>query len=345
MLSMKHDGRKLSKEAQEVLRLKVVRAVKSGMPQVEAVDVFGVSKGAVAKWMKRYREGGERALRGDRRGRPRKSRLPGWQAAAIVNTITDRTPDQLKMDFMLWTRAAVGDLIERKFGLRLSVWTVGRYLKRWGFTPQRPIQRALEQDPKAVRRWLEEEYPAIRREAKREGAEIYWGDEMGLKSDQQGGRTYGRRGRTPVIPKTGRPFGFSIISAITNQGSLRFMAFRGRFLTDLFLNFLERLVKDVGRKLYLIVDSHPVHKAQRVTRWLQDNEEHIRLFFLPTYSPELNPDEMLNNDVKANAVCRRRATTLLEMMSEVRSYLYSTQKRPDIVRNYFQEESVRYAAT
>jgi transposase len=342
---MMNDARKMSKEAQEVLRVKVVRAVEEGMPQVEAVRVFDVSRAAVAKWMKRYREGGEGALRGDRRGRPRKSRLVGWQAAAIVNIVTDRTPDQVKMDFMLWTRQAVANLIERKFGLRLSVWTVGRYLKRWGFTPQRPMQRALEQDPKAVRRWLEEEYPAIRREAKREGAEIYWGDEMGLKSDQQGGRTYGRRGRTPVIPKTGQRFGFSIISAITNRGTLRFMAFRGRFLTDLFVKFLERLVKDVGRRVYLIVDGHPVHKARRVKRWLEENEERIRLFFLPTYSPELNPDEMLNNDVKANAVRRRRATTLPEMMSDVRVYLQSTQKRPDIVRSYFWAESVRYAAS
>lgn len=314
------------------------------MKQEVAAELFGVTRQAVGKWVAAYRQGGVRALRAHRRGRPPGGTLLPWQAAQVVRAVVDRHPDQLKLPFYLWTREAVAELIEQRFGIRLSVWTVGRYLAHWGFTPQKPVRRAFEQDTEAVRRWLEEEYPAIRKQAKSEKAEIYWGDEMGLRSDCAAGRTYGRRGQTPVVPGTGARFGCNLISAITNRGRLYFMVFRIRFRAGVLLSFLRRLVKQVQRKVFLILDGHPVHRARKVKEWAEEGGHPIRLFYLPGYSPDLNPDEMVNNDVKTNAVGRRRARDREELVANVRGYLRGRQRRPDVVRAYFQEEHVRYAA-
>ncbi len=338
------DARSLSSDAQENLRRRVLKAIKSGMRVSEAARVFGVSRQAIYIWKQRVHEGGSRALKARQRGRPARPRLQPHQAASTVRSIVDRCPDQLRLPFALWTREAVGQLISKRFGIQISVWTVGRYLKNWGLTPQKPIRRAYEQDPTVVRRWLKNTYPTIRRQAKEERAEIHWSDEMGLRSDHQVGRSYGMKGRTPVIPGTGQRFGCNMISSITNRGRLCFMVFKKRFTSRVFIAFLDRLIRQVKRRIFLIVDSHPVHRAQLVTRWLAQRQHRIRVFFLPTYSPDLNPDEMLNQDVKSNAVGRRRPTNQGEMMADVRGYLRSTQKQPAIVRTYFQAETVRYAA-
>ena len=338
------DTRCLSPVAQDALRLRTIRAVHGGMTQSEAGRVFGVSRQSINTWLKRFGERGLRGLRSRKRGRPRQSRLTPVQAATTVRVITRGCPDQLGLPFALWTRESVGAYLRRRFGVVVSVWTVGRYLQDWGFTPQKPVRRAYEQDPEAVERWLEREYPAIRRGAKRESAEIQWGDEMGMRSDHQAGRSWGRRGQTPVVFGTGQRFRCNMISTITNRGHLRFMVFRQRFTADVFLGFLGRLLRQTGRKVYLIVDSHPVHKAGRVRKWLRRHQESIRMFFLPAYSPELNPDELLNQDVKANAFSRSRPHNLGEMESSARSHLRRTQRRPQVVRNYFREEHVQYAA-
>jgi len=262
----------------------------------------------------------------------------------VVRLLTDRCPEQLKLPFVLWTREAVCDLIVRKFGLRLSVWTVGRYLARWGFTPQKPLRRAYEQDPAAVRRWLRRAYPAIRALARRERAEIHWGDETGMRSDHQAGISYGRRGRTPVIPGTGRRFRCNLLSTITNRGKLVFMVFRGRFTAGVFIGFLHRLMRQRRRRVFVIVDRHPVHVAEAVAHWVKHRKRWIRLFFLPGYSPQLNPDEMLNQDVKTNAVGRQRPRTQQELVGNVRRFLWRTQHQPLKVRRYFRHPSVRYAA-
>jgi len=337
------DARFLSPHAQEDLRRRVVAAVRDGMYQAEAARTFGVSRQSVNNWMKKCRSGGLRCLRAGRRGRPSVQRLAPHQAAMAVRLISDRCPDQLKLPFVLWTREAVGELLARRFGVQVSVWTVGRYLRRWGFTPQKPLRRAYERDPELVRQWLREKYPAIRARAKREGAQIHWGDEMGLRSDHQAGRSWGRRGQTPVIPGTGRRFGCNMISTITNRGRLYFMVFKERFTARVFIRFLKRLGRQVGRKVILIVDEHPAHKAGETKRWLKSQQEHLQMYFLPPYSPELNPDELLNQDVKTNAVGRRRAIDQADLMANVRSYLRSTQKMPYVVRSYFQEKHVRYA--
>jgi transposase len=340
------DGRKLCPAAQEDLRRRVVAALRDRcMSQVEAARTFQVSRASIHNWLRAVERGGTKALKSRKRGPKPHTLLAPHQAATIVRMIDDRCPDQLRLPFALWTREAVGELIAQRYGISLSVWTVGRYLARWGFTPQKPLRRAYEQDPAAVKRWLEEQYPAIRIAARAEKAEIYWGDEMGLRSDHQAGTSYGRKGQTPTIPGTGKRFGCNMISAITNRGHLQFMVFHRRFNSAVFLAFLARLVRQVGRNAFLIVDGHPAHRSALVKRWLAEQAGQIRVFYLPGYSPKLNPDELLNQDVKTNAVGRRRPADQDEMVFNVRGYLRSTQKQPEIVRGYFQEENVRYAAT
>ena len=341
---MKKDARSYSTETKEALRFKTVESVIGGMSQTKAAVVFGVARQTVARWMKMYRTKGKRALKAHKQGRPRgHTKLKNWQAATTVRIITDNTPDQLKLPFVLWTREAVRDLVSEKFRINASLSTIGRWLKRWGFTPQKPVRCAWERKPEAVKKWLDEEYPQIRKEAKKENAEIHWGDEMGLRSDHQAFRTYGRKGKTPVIPGTGQRFGCNMISTVTNRGTLRFMVYKNRFTSKKFIEFLRRLIKSTKRKVFLIVDSHPVHKSKKVSKWLKKRDDKIRMYFLPPYSPELNPDEMLNNDVKSNAVGKRRPKNQNEMMEDVRGYLRETQRNPVIVRNYFHAPTVRYA--
>jgi transposase len=314
------------------------------MAQTEAATVFGVARGTVNKWSRLHAESGIEGLKAGRRGRPAEPRLSAEDRARVVRWIVGKCPDQLRLPFALWTREAVQQLLSQRLGLEVSVWTVGRYLRSWGMTPQKPVRRAFEQEPAAVRRWLETEYPEIEREAKRSGAEIHWCDEMGLRSDHQTGRSYGRRGRTPVIPGTGHRFGCNMISTITNRGRLAFMVFEQEFRAPVFVRFLKRLLRLVKRRIFLIADRHPVHRSALVQRWLKAQSAKIRLFFLPSYSPELNPDELLNQDVKSNALGRTRPSTKYEMMANVRGYLRGIQRDAQIVKAYFYGEHVTYAA-
>lgn len=341
-----HDARKLSPQAQEDLRRRVVEAVKGGLSQAEAARTFLVSRQSVNAWMKAVRKDGQDALASGKRGRPKGGTLTRGEQARVSRLVLDHCPDQLKLPFYLWTREAAGELIEKRCGKSLSVWTVGRYLKSWGMTPQKPARRAFERDPEAVQRWLDKEYPAIRERARKEKATICWGDEMGLRSDHQTGTTWGLRGKTPLVPGTGKRFRCNMISAISNRGHLAFMVFSVRFTWKVFLEFLRRLVKQSrGKKTFLIIDGHPVHRAARVKKWVEAHKDSIELFALPSYSPELNPDEVLNQDVKSNALGRRRPEDQQEMVADLRGYLRSRQKMPQVVRNNFQEEHVRYAAS
>ena len=338
------DARSLSPEGQEALRKRAVRAILGGMNQTAAARTFGVARGTVARWISQYRQGGEAALDQRPQGRPPAPKLKGAQESAIVALIEAHSPDQLGLPASLWTRETVGALISKRFGLALSVWTMGRYLRRWGLTPQKPTRRAYEQDPQAVRHWLEVEYPEVRKQAKGEGAEIHWGDGMGVRSDHQAGRTWGRKGQTPVVRGTGQRFRCNIISSLTNQGILRFRVFQEGFNGDVFIDFLRRLVRDRGRKVYLIVDRHPVHTSRKVRRWVERHQSEIRLIYLPPYSPELNPGEFLNQDVKTTTAGRWRPRTQPKMMDNLRSYLRSTQKCQGVVRSFFKAAPVRYAA-
>ena len=325
--------------------MRAVEVVKEGMGKSKAAEVFGVSRRAVSRWMRADRQGGKEALKAKPRGRPRGGgKLKPWQCAILVNLITDRHPDQLKLPFYLWTRQAVGQLIEQRFGIRYSVYQVGRYLRQWGFTVQKPGRKAFEQCSWEVQNWLENEYPVIKRQAKAENAEIQWCDEMGVRSDAASARCFSPRGKTPIVLGPGKRFGCNMISSISNRGTLRFMVFTERFNTDVMLGFLKRLLKQMERKVFLIVDGHPVHRGRVVNKFVAKRKDQIQMFHLPPYSPELNPDELLNQDVKTNAVRRKPAATQHGMIRNLRSYLRSRQRQPELVKRYFHAPSVRYAA-
>jgi transposase len=338
------DTRHLGAEAQQELRRRVIHAVVDlSLKPAVAARLFGVGRISIYNWLQDSYTGGYRALAPRSRGRPHEPRLQGHQAATIVRLITRRYPSQLHLPFALWTREAVQQLIAQRTGLHVSVWTVGRYLKHWGFTPQKPLRRAYEQDPKAVRRWLAKEYPAIREQATQEKAEIHWLDEMGLRSQDQRGPSYGRRGHTPVIPCTSQRFGCNMISTITNRGHWTFMVFEESFRTPVLLRFLQRLIRQARQKIFVILDRHPVHQAKAIERWVPQHGSRLRVFPRPTASPELNPDEYLNQDVKDNAVGRRRPHDKQELLIDLRSYMRSTQRQPEIVKSYFRHPSAKYA--
>ena len=328
------------------LRRRAVVLVGGGRSQVEVAGLLSVSANAVGNWVRAHRRGGDCALDARRRGRRGgHTKLTDAQQQKIAKLIVGNNPDQLKLPGFLWTRALVRDLIAQQFQIEIGEDTVGRYLRAWGFSPQKPMRRAYEQSDAAVRRWLEERYPEIVKRAYRERAEILWADESGLRSDHTAGRTWAPVGQTPVTRGTGKRFKANMIAAISNTGTLRFRVFDERFTGPLFLDFLKRLVKDANaRKLMLIVDGHPAHRAKVVRDWAAAHPDLIELHFLPGYSPELNPAEMLNQDVKTNALGRRRPLTLTELKTDVRGFLRSCQRQPARVARYFHERHVTYAA-
>ncbi len=295
------DFRKLDPATQAELRRVAVAMVETGKTRVEAAAAVGVNRRFVGEWVAAARRFGEAALAGGRRGRRpgEQKALSPSQEQKIRRLIADRCPDQLGLPFALWTREAVGALVEREAGVRLSASALGRALRAWGFTAQRPARRAIERREPEVRAWLRHEYPAIAARAKAEGTEIHWADETGLSNQANYGRSFAPRGKTPVLPRPATRVSQSMISSLTNRGTLRFMVYDGALTAATFLVFLRRLVKGAaGRKLFVIVDNLRVHRARRVTAWAKANAERIELFYLPSYAPEHNPDEFLNNDVK-----------------------------------------------
>jgi transposase len=341
------DTRSLSGEAQAALRNRAVQAVLDGMTQAEAARVFRVHRNAVNRWIRRYREGGFPGLAEQRRGRRPgdQAALTEYQQQEVIALVRESTPDQLGLAGFLWTRDAVAELLAQRYGVWLARTTVGGYLRGWGFSPQRPQHRALEQNPVAVARWLAEEFPAVCAQARREGGVVLWLDEMGVRSDAAAGRSWAPVGRTPVIKRTGKRFRVNMISAISNQGLLRFRLFTGSFTGAVFIDFLRRLLRDCGgRKVHLIVDGHPVHRAKLVSAWIGRHAERIELHFLPGYSPELNPVELLNHDVKANAAGRRRPRSAGELRQELQRYLRRRQRQPAILVRFFDHPTTRYAA-
>ena len=338
------DFRSLSPQAQETIRLKAVAALKQGCSKSDVARLLGVSRQAIHTWVRLEQRSGTEGLRARRRGRPAGARLRAKQETKLCRLITDHCPDQLKLPFYLWTREAVVHLIARQCGVSVSVWTAGRWLARWGFTPQKPTRRAFEQDPKAVGSWLRRKYPAIRALARRHKALIFWADEMGLRGDHAAGRSFSPQGQTPVILGTGQRFRCNVISAITNRGQLQFMVFKERFTVAVLLKFLGRLLRQNRRKVFLIIDNHPVHVARSAIRWFKAHRKELRVYFLPGYSPELNPDEYLNQDVKTNAVGRTRPLNRQEIIGNIRSYLRITQANRRSVKRYFQAKHVRYAS-
>jgi transposase len=340
------DARSIPPDAQAELRRRAVVLVGDGRSKVEVAGLLGVARETVGRWIARHEAGGAGALDPRRRGRRvGHTKLTVAQQQKVAGLIVGKNPDQLKLPGFLWTRELVAALIVQQFAITVGADTAGRYLRSWGMSPQKPMRRAYEQSDEAVKRWLEVTYPQIEKQARKDRAEILWLDESGLRSDHTAGRTWAPVGKTPVTKGTGKRFRANMIAAISNKGTLRFRVFEGRFTGPLFLDFLKRLVKDNhGRKVVLVLDGHPAHRARLVRDWVTARPELIELHFLPGYSPELNPAECLNQDVKTNALGKRRTVNVTELKDDVRAFLRSRQRRPATVAAYFRERHVTYAA-
>jgi transposase len=342
----KDDARTFSPETQEHLRRQAIRLRKKGHQYVAIAEIVGVHRNTVANWWKVYEREGAKGLKSKPRGfEPGQWRtLDASQEREIQGLIVEKTPDQLKLVFALWTRQAVQELLKIRWGITMPIRTVGEYLKRWGFTPQKPLKHAYEQRPAAVRTWLEEAYPAIATRAKHEGAEIHWGDETGVRSDCQHGRGYAPKGKTPVIRLSAKRASLNMISSITNQGKVRFMIYQDTMNAKMFMKFIKQLLKGAEKKIFLILDNLRVHHARVVQEWLKDYTEKIELFFLPAYSPELNPDEYLNGDLKAGVHSRSPARDTEGLTKKVRAHMKKLQKLPNRVKKYFNHPKIAYAA-
>jgi transposase len=340
------DRRKAGSETRIELRKQALMLRKEGRPLAEISSITGYAVTYLSTMLARWEQDPDAVVHVARGGRP----VASGRALTLVDErrvqewICKRCPDQLQLPFALWTRKAVQRVIGEKCGVKLSIRAVGEYLARWGYTPQKAQRRAYEQNDQAVYEWLAKRYVEIKHRAKLEKAEIYWVDETGLRSDESRHRGYAPRGQTPVIRIPARRKSQSLISAITNQGKVRFMVYDGALSTTLLINFMQRLVRDAGRKVFLILDNLGVHKARIVRAWLDDNKERIEVFYLPPYAPELNPDEYLNGDLKRAVHSDVPPKDSGELKRTVRKHLRAIQRSRSRVRSYFQHPKIRYAA-
>lgn len=306
------------------------------------VKALGFHRSVIYEWLGRFRKGGMAAL-GAKPVPGRPGKLTAEQLHKLVTTIEGKNPLQLRFKYGLWTRAMIQELIWRQFQVSLSESAVGRLLRRLGYTPQRPLFRAYQQDPEAVKTWLEEQYPAIQKLARQENATIYFADEAGIRSDYHSGTTWAPRGKTPVVRTTGKRFGLNMLSAISAKGLFRFMVVEGRVNGQVFVEFLKRLLHHQERPVFLIVDNHPTHRAKVVTQFVASTEGRLRLFYLPPYSPELNPDESVWRHVKHHNLGQQIVTSKAHLKQLVISCLRSLQRMPRLVRGFYYAPSLRYA--
>lgn len=336
------DARSYSHEMLERMRRDAVRRVEKGESPEALAQGLGINRRTIYRWLAAFHYGGADALAAKPiPGAPPK--LDAKQMARLVRLIRDKTPQQYKFEYALWTLAIIRELIDRVFGVRLSEVSVGRLMKRLGFTPQRPLWRAWQQDAALVERWREQEYPQIAARAKREGAVVMFADESGIRSDYHAGTTWAPVGRTPEVSATGARYGLNMLSAISPRGDFRFMTVEGRVDATVFREFLRRLLVGMTRKVFLVVDGHPVHKAKAVKQLVADHSDALELFYLPPYSPQLNPDELVWGHVKAR-VGKTAIKTKAQLKRAVNRSLRSLQKLPEVVASFFHTPSCKYAA-
>lgn len=338
----KPDTRTLPFEAIEEKRRTAQALRKKGMTRVEIGEIVGAHADTVGKWLKLKKQDLVLKKRGRKPGTQKQ--LSDEHERHIKRLIIDKTPDQLKLAYALWTRESVRELILQETGVDLSIRTVGNYLKRWDMTPQKPQKRAYEQRAPEVKKWLTEEYPEIKKQARRENAEIYWGDETGLRNNCQHERGYSPRGKTPVVKINVNSESINMISAVTNQGRVRFRIFEGTMNGDILIDFMMRLINRSDKKIYLILDNLKVHHCQPVKEWLNDHKKMIQVFYLPAYSPELNPDEYLNCDLKKGVHSGTPARNKNQLKQKTRLHMQMLQRKPSRVKKYFEHENIQYAA-
>jgi transposase len=339
-----NDARSLDHGTLEAMRERAVRSVQNGESPEVVARVIGVNRSTMYGWLAQYRRGGWRALKAKPLfGRPPK--LDSKKLKWIYDTVTQKNPLQLKFAFALWTREMVAKLIKNRFNISLSSVSVGRLLAQLGITCQKPLHRALEHDESLVQQWLKQEYPKIRALAQREKADIFFGDASHMRSDHHAGRTWGKKGETPVVLSTGARYSMSLISAITSRGHMRFMIKeKGGVNSDVFIEFLKRLMVGSKNKIFLIVDNGPAHVSKQTKAFVAKLGGRLRLFYLPPYSPDRNPDELVWKHLKADTVGRMTITSFNDFKNKVKSSMISLQRSPEKIRSFFQKPSLKYAA-
>ena len=340
------DARQLPDDILEALRLRAPRGRELGFTEADIAGLLGVSRETVSRWYSAYLQGGLDALPHQRTGRPTGSgrTLSEAQAQAIQALLDSRCPQDVAIPAPLWNRRAVQQLIKQEVGIDMPVRTVGAYLRRWGYTAKRPRRHSRDQDPDGVRRWLAETYPAIAARAEQEGPEIHWCDECGVGAAEHPGYGYARQGRRATLEVPDSHLRVNVISTVTNAGAVRFMTYLEPLTGALFILFLRRLVAGARRKVFVIVDQLRAHWSAEVREWVLAHRDQIELFELPTYSPELNADEYLNNDLKGRVNAEGLSQSKGELRSRIQSVLHRLAQLPDHVVKYFQHLCVRYAA-
>lgn len=321
--------------------MRAIEQVAAGAHPEQVAVMLGFHKNTVYGWLAKAREGGKDALKAKAvPGRP--PRLSATQISRLYGFVAGVDPRQLSFDFALWTREMVREVIAREFGVKLSVVSVGRLLRTMGMSPQRPLHRAYQQDPDAVQAWKTERFPAIRAEARKAGATVYFADEAGIRSDYHAGTTWAPVGRTPVVANTGARYSINMLSAVSAQGALRFMLHDGTVNAAVFIEFCKRLLNDAPGPVFLVVDGHPSHRAKAVTTFVTSTDGRLRLFFLPGYSPQLNPDEWVWKNVKHDRIGKTGVTSKDDLKTKATGALRRLQKLPALVRGFFRDPNLTY---
>jgi transposase len=336
------DARELDHKTLEEIRIRAVEQVQAGESPEVVIRALGFSRSCIYAWLAAYRAGGWGALKAQAlKGRPMK--ISAAQMKWLYETVVGKNPLQFRFEFALWTREMIRMLLREEHSLKLSVSSVGRLLRQLGLSCQRPLYRATEQDPERVRRWREEEFPEIQRQAKEAGARIYFGDEAGVRTDYHAGTSWGVKGQTPVAPRTGGRHSLNMLSAVSARGELRFMVVEGRVNGEVFAGFLRRLMHNAQQPVFLILDGHSIHRSRPVRKFVEEQNGRLRIFFLPPYSPELNPDEQVWNYVKHHGVGRAALRSAKDLREFVLARLRSLQRLPWKVRMFFLTPAARYA--
>lgn len=336
-----NDGRKLDHTTLEAIRIRACEQIENGARVEDIVASLGFNRSTVFGWVAAYRKGGAEALRAKPvPGRPPK--LTRAQMRMLFTMIAGSNPAQYQLDFALWTRDLVRQVIAKQFGVELSVGSVGRILRGLGMSPQRPLHRATQQDPERVERWRTEEYPAIRDEAAQLGATVYFADEAGVRSDYHSGTTWAPVGQTPIVRTTGTRHSINMISAVTAKGAMHFTTFTGKMDADVFITYCRDLLHDDGGIVFLVIDGHPVHRSRAVKEFAASTKGKLRLFFLPPYSPELNPDEWVWKNVKHDRIGKTAITSFDDLRDKAESALLRLQRLPELVRAFFSDPCLSY---
>ena len=338
---MKIDGRTLSHETLETIRMMAVRRVNEGERPRVVMENYGLCRTTIYPWLRAERKSGLDVLK-SRRAPGRQSTLTARQTAAVRRWICGKDPRQYGFDFGLWTREIVSDLILTRFQKKVSVTTVGRVLARLDITPQKPLRRAYERDPEAIERWKAEEYPKLKKRAKRCGADIFFLDEAGIRSDGPLDRTWGAKGETPVVATSGQRQSVNAISAVNAQGAFWYSVYTGRFNAGRFVEFLRTFMRRRPRRVFLVVDGHPVHRAKMVNKYTESTGGKLELHFLPGYAPELNPDEFVWSNLRSKGTCKKPLKKNESLRKRVDQDLTSIKKDKALVRSFFCAPSVVY---